>query len=138
MPFKVFPYSFSASTPVFFSHLNHDFFFVVRYKIFTTDGPWIEVCQSAVFSKMDITMTTINKIQCHNLSLCVTKINLTLKAILEKQAAFTLTENVFVWCGDCHCWDLASWMVKLLRSCCFWHSTAFIQMLINVAKINIA
>ena len=52
-------------------------------------------------------MTTINKIQCHNLSLCVTKINLTLKAILEKQAAFTVTENVFVWCSDCNCWDLA-------------------------------
>ena len=52
-------------------------------------------------------MTTINKIQCHNLSLCVTKINLTLKATLEKQAAFTVTENVFVWCSDCNCWDLA-------------------------------
>ena len=67
MPFKVFPYSFSAATRVFFSHLKHDFFLVVRYKIFTTDEPRIEVCQSAVFSKMDITITTINKIQCHNL-----------------------------------------------------------------------
>ena len=52
-------------------------------------------------------MTTINKIQCHNLSLSVTKINLTLKVILEKQAAFTVTENVFVWCSDGNCWDLA-------------------------------
>ena len=34
-------------------------------------------------------MTTVNKIQCHNFSLCVAKINLTLKAILERQAAFT-------------------------------------------------
>ena len=72
-------------------------------------------------------MTTIKKIQCHDLSLCVTKINLTLKAILEKQAAFTLTENVFVWCGDCHCWDLVSGMVKLLRSYRFWHSTALFR-----------
>ena len=67
MPFMVFPYTFSAATPVFFSDLKHDFFLSVRYKIFTTDGPWIEVCQNAVFSKMDITMTTINKIQGHNL-----------------------------------------------------------------------
>ena len=52
-------------------------------------------------------MTTINKIQCHNFSVSVTKINLTLKAILEKQAAFTVTENVFVWCSDGNCWDLA-------------------------------
>ena len=39
MPFKMFSNSFSAATPVFFSHLKHDFFLVVRYKIFTTDGP---------------------------------------------------------------------------------------------------
>ena len=39
MPFKVFPYSLFAATPVFFSHLKHDFFVFVRYKIFATDGP---------------------------------------------------------------------------------------------------
>ena len=32
-----------------------------RYKLFTSDWLWIEVCQNAVFSKIDITMTTINK-----------------------------------------------------------------------------
>ena len=31
------------------------------HKIFTSDKLWIEVCQNAVFSKIDITMTTINK-----------------------------------------------------------------------------
>ena len=32
-----------------------------HYKIFTSDWLWIEVCQNVVFSKIDITMTTINK-----------------------------------------------------------------------------
>ena len=32
-----------------------------RYKIFTSDWIWIEVCQNAVISKIDITMTTMNK-----------------------------------------------------------------------------
>ena len=32
-----------------------------RYNIFTSDWLWIEVCQKAVFGKIDITMTTINK-----------------------------------------------------------------------------
>ena len=32
-----------------------------RNKIFTSDWLWIEVCQNAVFSKIDVTMTTINK-----------------------------------------------------------------------------
>ena len=32
-----------------------------RYKIFTSDWLWIEVCQNAAFSKIDITMATINK-----------------------------------------------------------------------------
>ena len=32
-----------------------------RYKLFTSDWLWTEVCQNAVFSKIDITMTTINK-----------------------------------------------------------------------------
>ena len=34
---------------------------LIRYKLFTSDWLWNEVCQSAVFSKIDITMTTINK-----------------------------------------------------------------------------
>ena len=32
-----------------------------RYKIFASDGLRIEVCQNVVLSKIDITMTTINK-----------------------------------------------------------------------------
>ena len=31
------------------------------YKLFTSKGLWIEVCQNAVFNKIDVTMTTINK-----------------------------------------------------------------------------
>ena len=31
------------------------------YKILTSDWLWIEICQNAVLSKVDITMTTINK-----------------------------------------------------------------------------
>ena len=33
-----------------------------RYKIFASDWLWIEVCQSIVLNKIDITMTTVNKI----------------------------------------------------------------------------
>ena len=32
-----------------------------RYKLFTNDWLWIEVCQNIVFSKIDITMTTMNQ-----------------------------------------------------------------------------
>ena len=32
-----------------------------RYKIFTSNCLWIEICENAVLSKIDITMTTINK-----------------------------------------------------------------------------
>ena len=32
-----------------------------RYKLFINDWPWTEVCQNVVFSKMDITLPTINK-----------------------------------------------------------------------------
>ena len=32
-----------------------------RYKIFTSDWLWIEICQIAGFSKIEITVTTINK-----------------------------------------------------------------------------
>ena len=32
-----------------------------RYKIFTSNWLWIEMCENVVFSKIDITMTTINK-----------------------------------------------------------------------------
>ena len=32
-----------------------------RYKIFASDRLWIYVCQNVVLTKIDITMTTINK-----------------------------------------------------------------------------
>ena len=32
-----------------------------RYKLFTNDWQWIEVCQNAVFRKIDFTMTTMSK-----------------------------------------------------------------------------
>ena len=32
-----------------------------RYKIFTSSWIWIEICENIVLSKIDITMTTINK-----------------------------------------------------------------------------
>jgi len=31
------------------------------YKIFTSNWRWIEICETVVLSKIDITMTTINK-----------------------------------------------------------------------------
>ena len=36
-------------------------FLFYRYKLFTSDCLWNEVCQNAVFSKIDITMTKMNK-----------------------------------------------------------------------------
>ena len=32
-----------------------------RYNIFTSNWLWIEICENVVLSKIDITMTTINK-----------------------------------------------------------------------------
>ena len=32
-----------------------------RYKIFTSNWLWIEICENVVLSKIDITMTIINK-----------------------------------------------------------------------------
>ena len=32
-----------------------------RYKIFTSNWLWIEICENVVFSKIDIIMTTINE-----------------------------------------------------------------------------
>ena len=37
------------------------FSFSDRYKIFTSNWLWIEICENVVLSKIDITMTTINK-----------------------------------------------------------------------------
>ena len=45
---------FSIALKVFFSMSD-------RYKIFTSNWLWTEICENAVLSKIDITMTTINK-----------------------------------------------------------------------------
>ena len=45
---------FSIALKVFFSLSD-------RYKIFTSNWLWIEICENVVLSKVDITMTTINK-----------------------------------------------------------------------------
>ena len=37
------------------------FSFSDRYKIFSSNWLWIEICENVVLSKIDITMTTINK-----------------------------------------------------------------------------
>ena len=45
---------FSIALKAFFSLSD-------RYKIFTSNWLWIEICENVVLSKIDITMTTINK-----------------------------------------------------------------------------
>ena len=41
--------------------LKVDFSLSNRCKIFTSNWLWIEICENVVLSKIDITMTTINK-----------------------------------------------------------------------------
>ena len=36
-----------------------------RYKIFTSNFLWIEICENVVLSKIDINMTTTNKELCN-------------------------------------------------------------------------
>ena len=56
------PYSFSEGIPIFFNRLREFFFFLSdRYKTFTSNWLWIEICENVLLSKIDITMTTINK-----------------------------------------------------------------------------
>ena len=45
---------FSIALKVFFSLYD-------RYKTFTSNWLWIEICENVVLGKIDITMTTINK-----------------------------------------------------------------------------
>ena len=45
---------FSIALKVFFSLSD-------RYKIFTSNWLWIEICENVVLSKIDITMTAMNK-----------------------------------------------------------------------------
>ena len=59
---KVFRYSFSETIPMFFNRLKSNLSLPDRHKIFNSmDWLWIEVCQNAVLSKIDITITTIKK-----------------------------------------------------------------------------
>ena len=58
---KVFRYSFSGAIPIFFNRLKSGFSLSDRYDIFTSNWLWIEICENVVLSKIDITMTTINK-----------------------------------------------------------------------------
>ena len=58
---KVFRYSFSEPYRYFSIALKVFFSLSDRYKIFTSNWLWIEIYENVVFSKIDITMTTINK-----------------------------------------------------------------------------
>ena len=53
-------HSFSEAIPIFFNRLKSVFSLSDRYKIFTSNWLWIEICENVVLSKVDITMTTIN------------------------------------------------------------------------------
>ena len=58
---KVFRYSFSEAIPIFSIALKVFFPLSERYKIFTSNWLWIEICENVVLSKINITMTTINE-----------------------------------------------------------------------------
>ena len=57
----MFRSSFSEAIPIFFNRLKSVFSSSDRYKIFISNWLWVEICENAVLSKIDITMTTINK-----------------------------------------------------------------------------
>ena len=52
---------FRGHTDIFQSPKKFFFSLSDRYKIFTSNWLWIEICENVVLSKIDITMTTINK-----------------------------------------------------------------------------
>ena len=58
---KVFRYRFSEPYRYFSIALKVVFSLSDRHKIFTSNLLWIEICKNIVLSKIDITMTTINK-----------------------------------------------------------------------------
>ena len=58
---EVFRYSFSRPYRYFLIVWKVSFSLSDRYKIFTSDWRWIEICENVVLSEIDITMTTINK-----------------------------------------------------------------------------
>ena len=59
--FKMFRYSFSEAIPIFFNRLESFFSLSDWHKIFTSNWLRIEIGENVVLSKIDITMTTINK-----------------------------------------------------------------------------
>ena len=62
LEYKVFRYSFSETIPIFFNRLKSVLFSLSdRYKMFTSNWLWIDICENVVLSKIDITMTTMNK-----------------------------------------------------------------------------
>ena len=46
---------------MFFNRLKRVFSLSYRYESFTSNWLWIEICENVALSKIDITMTTINK-----------------------------------------------------------------------------
>ena len=57
----------SEAIPIFSIILKVFFSLSDRYKIFTSNWSWIEICENVVLSRIDSTMTTINKqINKHN------------------------------------------------------------------------
>ena len=59
---KLFRYSFSEAIPIFFNLLYKVVFHCpIAVKFFSSNWLWIESCENRVLSKIDITMTTINK-----------------------------------------------------------------------------
>ena len=58
---KVFRYSFSEAIPIFFNRLKSVFSLSDRYKIFTSNWLWTEICENVVLSKINITMIKRNK-----------------------------------------------------------------------------
>ena len=60
---KVFRNSFSDAIPIFFNRLKSGFFpcpIVIKFPP-CSNWLWIEMCENVVLSKIDTTMTTINK-----------------------------------------------------------------------------
>ena len=61
MRFKAFRYSFQRPYRYFSIALKVFFSLSDRYKVFTGNWLWIEICENVVVSKIDITMTTKDK-----------------------------------------------------------------------------
>ena len=61
--FQVFWYSFSEAIPIISIALKVILSPSDRYEISTSDWLWIDVCQNAILSKINTTMTTIKSIK---------------------------------------------------------------------------